>query len=409
MNSAHFSRRTFVRGAAFSSLSLMLAFAGCKPAGDTTTNGAAPAGNTATTSTETTSGSGETIVIGHYGSLSGGTATFGLSTDKGIRMAFEEINAGKPPLGKKLELVSADDSSQPAQVPGAVQKLIKESNATVLIGEVASKLSKIAAPIAQKAGVPMVSPASTNPAVTQAGDYIFRTCFIDPFQGSVMAKFAKNDLKATKAAILTDVANDYSRGLTEFFTAEWKKGGGQIVDSESYSQGDKDFNSQLTKIKASNPDVIYIPGYYNEVGNIAVQARRLGITQPMMGGDGWDSPKLFEIGGKAVQGCYFSNHYSPQSQDPRVVKFVTDYKAKNGETPDAMAALGYDAAYIVSNAIERAGSVDKSKIRDALATTKDYPGVTGVISIDKDRNAVKSAVILKIEGNEGKYITTVKP
>ncbi len=411
MNSAHVSRRLFVRGAAFSSLSLFLALAGCKSATDApvANDASAPAGNTSTSSTDAPTSTGGTIEIGHFGSLSGGTATFGKSTDNGIRMAFDEINAKKPPLGKKLNLTSADDSSQPAQVPSAVQKLIKQSNVTVLMGEVASSLSNIAAPIAQKAGVPMVSPASTNPTVTQNGNYIFRTCFIDPFQGAVMAKFAKDNLKVSKAAILTDVANSYSKGLTKFFTESWTKGGGQIVDTESYKAGDKDFNSQLTKIKATNPDVIYVPGYYNEVANIAVQARSQGITQPLMGGDGWDSPKLYEIGGQALQGCYFSNHYSPQSKDPAVVKFVGDYKAKYGEVPDAMAALGYDAAYIVSDAISRAGSTDKAKIRDALATTKNYPGVTGVISIDKDRNAVKSAVVLKIVGNEGQYVTTIKP
>ena len=407
MTSALFSRRALVRGLAFSSFSLALALVGCKPAAET--NSASPGNTAVSTNTTDTNSSGDTIKIGHFGSLTGATATFGTSTDKGIKMAFEEIDAAKPPLGKKLELITADDSSQPAQVPSAVKSLLGKSNVIVLMGEVSSKLSKIAAPIAQSAGVPMVSPASTNPDVTKAGDHIFRTCFIDPFQGSVMAKFAAQNLKAKKAAILTDVANDYSKGLTQFFTQEWTKNGGTIVDAESYSQGDKDFSSQLTKIKAANPDVIYVPGYYNEVGNIAVQARRQGITQPMMGGDGWDSPKLFEIGGAAVQGCYFSNHYSPQSKDPKVVKFVTDFKNKYGEVPDAMAALGYDAAYVVSDAIARAGSEDKSKIRDALAATKNFAGVTGTISIDKDRNAVKSAVVLKIEGNEGKYVTTIKP
>ena len=396
------TRRVFLQSLLGGAL-FALALAGCKPANQPNID-SAPVQNTAA-STDT----GDKIIIGHFGSLTGGTATFGTSTDNGIRMAFEEINAGKPPLGKKLELVTEDDGSQAQQVPTAVQRLIKGSNALVLMGEVASKLSKVAAPIAQKAGVPMVSPASTNPEVTKYGSYIFRTCFIDPFQGSVMAKFAATDLKAKKAAILTDVANDYSKGLTQFFTETWKKNGGQIVATESYSQGDKDFQSQLTKIKATNPDVIYVPGYYAEVGNIAVQARRIGLNQPLMGGDGWDSPKLFEIGGKAVQGCYFSNHYSPQSQDPKVVKFVTAYKTKYGEVPDAMAALGYDAAYIVSDAIERAGAPDRAKVRDALASTKNFDGVTGEISIDKDRNAVKSAVVLKIEGNEGKYVTTVKP
>ncbi|BCM89177.1 leucine-specific-binding protein [Abditibacteriota bacterium] len=409
MNSAFISRRLFVRGAAFSSLSLALALAGCKPAADTTTtNSTAPTGNT-TSTTDTNAPTGETIAIGHFGSLSGGTATFGKSTDNGIRMAFEEINAKGGLLGKKLELFTEDDASRTEQVPGVVQKLINQNNVLCLMGEVASSRSLAAAPIAQADKVPMISPSSTNPKVTQVGDYIFRTCFIDPFQGTVMSKFARETLKAKKAAILTDVANDYSKGLTEFFTNDWKKGGGQIVATESYSEGDKDFQSQLTKIKGSNPDVIYIPGYYTEVGNIAVQARRLGLKQPMMGGDGWDSPKLFQIGGQAVQGCYFSNHYSSQSKDPKVVKFVTAYKAKYGEVPDALGAVAYDAAYIVADAIKRAGSEDRSKLRDALASTKNYAGVTGTISIDADRNAIKPAVVLEVEGNEAKYVATVNP
>ena len=407
MNSPFLSRRALVRGAAFSSLSFVLALTGCKPEGDATGfNTATTAGNTASTTAVSTNGS---IAIGHYGSLTGSTATFGKSTDNGIKMAFDEINAKGGVLGKKLELSTEDDASRTEQVPGVVQKLINQKNVLVLMGEVASSRSLAAAPIAQAAKVPMVTASSTNPKVTQIGDFIFRTCFIDPFQGTVMSKFARDTLKFKRAAILTDVANDYSKGLTQFFSEDWKKGGGQIVATESYSEGDKDFQSQLTKIKGTNPDVIYIPGYYSEVGNIAVQARRLGLKQPLMGGDGWDSPKLFQIGGQSVQGCYFSNHYSSQSKDPRVVKFVADYKTKYGEVPDALGAVAYDAAYIVADAIKRAGAEDRQKVRDALATTKDFAGVTGTISIDPDRNAIKPAVVLKVEGNEAKYVATVKP
>ncbi|RYG71061.1 ABC transporter substrate-binding protein [bacterium] len=403
--SSFFSRLTLLSGAV-----LVTVLSGCKPA---ETGGAAggntAAGGSATSGEAAKAYEGDTLRIGLYGSLTGSTATFGISSQNGIKMAFDEINKKGAPLGKKLELISEDDGSKTEQVPSVVLKLINQNNVLALLGEVASSRSLAAAPIAQRSGVPMVSPSSTNPKVTQVGDYIFRTCFIDPFQGTVMAKFAKNDLKAKKAAILTDVANDYSKGLTEFFTNEWKKSGGQIVATESYSEGDKDFQSQLTKIKGTSPDVIYVPGYYTEVGNIAVQARRLGLNQVMMGGDGWDSPKLFEIGGKAVQGCYFSNHYSPQSKDPKVVKFVADYKKLYGETPDALAAVAYDAAYILSDAITRAGAPDRAKLRDALASTKEFAGVTGTISIDKDRNAIKPAVVLKAQGNEGVYVTTVKP
>lgn len=386
------------------------AVSGCKPPADQAATGnAAPADDVAANVQPAKPYEGDDLVIGHYGSLTGTTATFGISTDNAIKLAFTEINAKGGVLKKKLVLVSEDDGSKTEQVPSVVQKLINQKNVLALMGEVASSRSLAAAPIAQKAQVPMISPSSTNPKVTEVGDYIFRTCFIDPFQGTVMARFAKKDLKATKAAILTDVANDYSKGLTEYFKDEWTKTGGEIVAEESYSEGDTDFQAQLTNIKAANPDVIYVPGYYTEVGSIAVQARRLGIDQVMMGGDGWDSPKLFEIGKTAVQGCYFSNHYSAQSKDPKVVKFVSAYKKEYGEVPDALAAVAYDAAYILADAIKRSGGTDRAKLRDAIAATKNFPGVTGNISIDKDRNAVKPAVVLKVVGNEGKYVTTVNP
>ena len=389
-----------------------LAISGCKPAQGTAPTGS---GNTATPASEVPSVAplkpytGEKLTIGLYGSETGSTATFGTSSLHGIQMAFDELNAKGGVLGKQFELLHEDDGSKTEQVPLVVQKLINDNNVLALMGEVASSRSLAAAPIAQSAQVPMISPSSTNPKVTQQGDYIFRTCFIDPFQGTVMAKFARNTLHFKSAAILTDQANDYSKGLTEYFTAEWKKSGGEIVAQDYYSEGDKSFQTQLTKIQAANPEVIYIPGYYTEVGNIAVQARSLGMKQIMMGGDGWDSPKLFEIGKDAVQGCYFSNHYSAQSKDPKVVKFVTGYKKLYNEVPDALAACAYDAAYLVADALKRAGSPDRAKLRDALAATKNFPGVTGVISMDKDRNAIKPAVVLKIQGTEGVYVSTVNP
>ncbi|HEX8235172.1 MAG TPA: ABC transporter substrate-binding protein [Abditibacteriaceae bacterium] len=401
---------------------LAVALSGCKqPSGTTsgTAGGTTGAGTTGTGGTDTAAAAnvdkaapyqGDEIVLGEYGSLTGSTATFGQSTHNGIMMAVDEANTKDGVLGKKIRVVTVDDAGKTEQAATAVLKLINQNKVLAVLGEVASSRSLAAAPICQKAGVPMISPTSTNPKVTQVGDYIFRTCFIDPFQGTVMARFARQNLKATKAAVLTDVANDYSKGLTEFFIEEWKRSGGEIVAEASYSEGDKDFRAQLTRIKGTNPDVIYVPGYYTEVGNIAVQARSLGIKQVMMGGDGWDSPKLFEIGKQAVQGFYFSNHYSPQSKDPRVVAFIASYKKRyNNQTPDALAAVAYDAGRIMIDAIKRAGNTDREKIRDAIATTKSFPGVTGNISIDQERNAVKPAVVLQVKGNEAVYVSTVNP
>ncbi len=348
------------------------------------------------------------IKIGEYGSLTGATATYGQSTKNGIALATAETNKKGGVLGKPVVIDLQDDGGRPDQATIAVQKLLAD-NVVAVLGEVASSNSLAAAPLCQSHKIPMVSPSSTNPAVTQVGDYIFRTCFIDPFQGTVCARFAANHLQAKTAAIFTDNKSDYSVGLTKYFIQEFSKHG-KIVDQESYGAGDSDFRSQLTRIKATKPDVIFIPGYYTEVGNIAVQARSLGMKQPLMGGDGWDSPKLVEIGKDAVQGCYFSTHFSPGSNDPRVVNFVAAYKKRfNGETPGALAAVAYDAANLLYAAIERAGSTDGPKIRDALASTKDFPGVTGNITIDKDRNAVKPAVILQVKGKTFEYVNTVQP
>ena len=354
-------------------------------------------------------GAGDEIPIGEYGSLTGTTATFGISTDNAVKMAFEEINAAGGVLGKKLKLYVEDDQSKPEEAATAATKLVNQNHVVALIGEVASSRSLAAAPIAQAAQIPMITPSSTNPRVTQVGDFIFRVCLIDPFQGAVMAKFAHDTLKLKKVAILVDVRNDYSVGLQTFFRENFKQLGGQIVSEQSYSEGDSDFHAQLTQIKSAAPEAIYVPGYYTEVGTIARQARELGLTVPLLGGDGWDSPRLFEIGGDALSGCYISNHYSVDDPSPAIQKFVTEYRSRYKQTPDALAALGYDAAKILSDAITRAGSTDGNKIREALGATKDFPGVTGQITIDKDRNAVKPAVVLKIENGKFVYVETVKP
>ena len=353
--------------------------------------------------------SGDEILIGEYGSLTGTTATFGQSTDNAIQMAFDEINAAGGLLGKKVKVLVEDDQSKPEEAATAVTKLINQNHVVAMLGEVSSSRSLAAAPICQANGVPMISPSSTNPRVTQVGDYIFRVCFIDPFQAEVGARIAWETLKLKKVAILSDVRNDYSVGLQTFFRQHFKQLGGEIIAEQSYSEGDSDFRAQLTQIKSANPEAIYVPGYYTEVATIARQARELGITVPLIGGDGWDSPRLWEIGGEALNGCYFSNHYSVDDPAPAVQKFVADYRKRYNQTPDALAALGYDAARILADAITRAGATSGDKIRDALAATKSFQGVTGQITINAERNAVKPAVVLKIENGKFVYVDTIKP
>jgi branched-chain amino acid transport system substrate-binding protein len=347
------------------------------------------------------------IRIGHFASLTGDTATFGRSADRGIRMAIEEVNAAGGVLGRPVEVITEDDRSVTEEARSAAQKLIQRDGAVALLGEVASSRSLAAAPEAQRAGVPMISPASTNPRVTEVGDHVFRTCFIDPFQGAVMARFAREDLHARRVAILFDFKQDYSVGLAEFFRKTFQEQGGEIVADERYTSGDIEFRAQLTTIRASSPDAIFVPGYYTEVGLIARQARELGLQVPLLGGDGWDSEKTLEIGGPAVEGYYFSTHYAADSDDPRVRDFVKRYQEENGQVPDAMAALGYDAAHILADAIARAGATSGPALRDAIAETRGFAGVTGRITIDPQRNAVKDAVVLKIEGGRFRYHRTV--
>jgi len=351
------------------------------------------------------------IPIGQFGSLTGAQATFGQSTDKGVQMALEEINASGGVLGQQLRLITKDNESKPGETSTAVRELISRDNVVALIGEVASGRSLEAAPIAQRSGIPMISPASTNEKVTETGDHIFRVCFIDPFQGTVCAKFAR-ELGATRAAVLVDVSKDYSLGLAKSFKKEFIAGGGVSTGEESYSGGDKDFSAQLTAIKAAkeSPQVIFLPAYYTEAPLIIRQARQLGLTNiPFIGGDGWDSPELVAVGGAAVEGCYFSNHFSNQSTDPQVVAFVDAYRKKYGEDPDAMTALGYDALKLLADAMKRAGTTDPDKVNAAIAATKDFPGVTGKITLDEHRNPTKPAVILKIKDGKFSYVETVSP
>ena len=351
----------------------------------------------------------DTIKIGEVGSMTGSEATFGVSTHEGIQLAIKEQNAKGGIKGKKIELISLDNQGKPEEAAIATTKLITQDKVVAILGEVASSRSLAMAPIAQQNKVPMVSPSSTNPKVTEVGDYIFRVCFIDPFQGSVMAKFASETLKVKKVAILRDVKSDYSVGLSNYFTEAFKKAGGEIVVDQSYSSGEVDFNSQLTSIRAKKPDAIFVPGYYTEVGLIAKQARKLGIKAPIMGGDGWDSEKLYEIGGKALNNGFFSNHYSQDDQSPSVQNFIKNYKAAYGKVPDGLAAMGYDAAAVLFAAMDKTKSVAPAEIRDQLAKTKDYQAVTGKITIDAKRNASKPAVVLEVKDGKFLYKSTVNP
>ncbi len=346
------------------------------------------------------------IVVGEFASLTGATATFGQGSHKGTQIAIDEINAAGGVLGKQIRLVTEDDQSKPGEAATVVRKLIARDKAVAILGEVASSRSLEAAPICQQNKIPMISPASTNPKVTQVGDYIFRVCFIDPFQGTVLAKFALSK-GWKKAAILTDVKQDYSVGLSQFFKEYFTKNGGTIVAEQNYSTDDSDFNAQLTGIKTANPDCILASGYYTEAGLIAKQARQLGINAPLLGGDGWDSPSLVKVGGAAMEGNFFSNHYSAEDKSEVVQGFLK--KFKDPAEADAMAALGYDSAMILADAIKRAGTTDGPALRDAIAATKEYQGVTGLITLDSQRNANKPAVILTIKDGKFNFVETVTP
>jgi len=373
----------------------------------------APGGTGAAASAGGGAAGGGTILLGHVGSMTGNEATFGLSTDRGIRLALEEQNAKGGVKGRQLALKTLDNQGRPEESAVAATRLITEDRVTVLLGEVASSRSLAMAPIADTRKVPMISPSSTNPKVTKDGNrtrpYVFRVCFIDPFQGTVMAKFARDTMKISRVAVFRDVGNDYSVGLADYFSATLKDLGGQIVADESYKAGDQDFKSALTAIRSRNPEAIYVPGYYTDVALIARQARELGIKVPLMGGDGWDSSKLYEIAQGALDGSFFSNHYSHENPAPVIQDFVRRYREKWGEVPDGLAAMGYDAARVAIDAMERAPEISGAAIRDALEQTKDFDGVTGRISIDQDHNAVKAAVVLAIEGNTAKYAATIHP
>jgi len=359
---------------------------------------------------QSTSPDHSTIRIGFFGDLTGPTFNFGLSAKNGVLLAADEINQAGGINGHKIDIVIEDDKGSPEEAAQLAGKLIDRYKVVAILGAGASGNSLAAAPKAQSARIPLIAPSSTNPAVTQAGDYIFRACFMDAFQGEVMAKFAANTLKAKKAAIMLDFNSPYSRGLTDFFEFSFAKLDGQIVVKQSYSQGDADYRGQLSAIKAADPDVVYIPGYYGDVAIIAKQARQLGLTVPLLGADGWDAPELWELGGDALNGTYISNHYSADDPSETIQKFEHEYRQRYGNlTPDAHAALAYDALRFLAEAIQKAGTTEEPQLRDALAATKNFAGVTGIISMDRDRNAVKPAVVLKLQDGRYIYQETIQP
>lgn len=351
------------------------------------------------------------VKIGGIFPLSGQVAVYGVECKNGVDLAIEEINAAGGINGKPVVLVSEDDEGNPDKTVNAFKKLSTKDGVKVVIGSLTSGCTQAITTLSQASKVVQIAPAATAPAITDAGDFIFRACFIDPFQGTVGGKFAAETLGKKRAAILYDIGNDYSVGLADNFKIAFTKAGGSIVSEESYATNDKDFNAQLTKIKNANPDVVYLPDYYGTVALIAKQLRAQGINVPMVGADGWDG--LTSNAGDEVLGGYYSNHYAVDSTEPAVKKFVESFRAKYNKDPNSFAALGYDCVYLIRDAIVGAGAEDSIAVRDALAKTDgDY--VTGHLTFDEKHNPIKSAVMLElVKADDGTlktvYNTTVNP
>jgi len=349
------------------------------------------------------------ILIGAVGSLTGPEASFGAPVRDGIQFAVEQVNAAGGVKGRKVEVRTYDSQGRLEDSVSAAQRLVIRDQVALILGEVSSSASLAIADVAQAARVPMVTPSATHPDVTRKGDYIFRTCFIDPFQGQAMARFARESLKLERISILQDGRNAYSLGLSQAFQEGFKRLGGTIVSIEGYSKGDTDFRAPLLAVKKVKPQALYIPGFYGEVGVMARQAREVGLELPLLGGDGWESERLLALAGDALEGSYYSTHYAVDNPSPELQRFVAAYQERYGHAPDVSAALGYDAARVALAAMERAESLTGPAIRDALATTKDFPSVSGTISLDADRNPVKPAVILKIQGGKRVFAAAVTP
>jgi len=349
------------------------------------------------------------IKIGAVTCLTGELSTFGVSSKQGADLAVGEINSAGGVLGQPIDLIVEDNGSKAGETATIFRKFVSQDKVAAILGDLTSSATMEGAPIAQDAKIPMLTPSATNVAITKVGNYIFRSCFVDPFTGRIMAKFALDQLKAKQAIVITDVKQDYSIGLTEAIRQYFVANGARILTELSYSSGDTNFRTQLTEVRMAHPDVIFLPGYYTEAALILRQAKQLGIDCPFVGGEGWDSPALIQIAGKSADGNYYTDHFSANDPSPRVQKFVQEYRAKYGSIPDALAALWYDGARLMAQALQRAGSADPEKIRDALAGTRDFEGVTGRISIDENRNAAKPGVILKIENGALKMVQQVSP
>ncbi|MGM0923885.1 MAG: ABC transporter substrate-binding protein [Bacillota bacterium] len=362
----------------------------------------------------TGSSEGETIKIGANLELSGGVASYGQSISEGLELALEEINK-KGIDGKKIELVEFDNKSDAAEATNGAIKLVSQDKVAAIIGAATSTNTLAQVQIAQDNKVPLITPTGTNPTITntdgKVNDYVFRTCFIDPFQGTVAANFATGDLSVKNAAVLIDSSSDYAKGLAKSFKESFEKSGGKIVSEEAYVAKDTDFRATLTRIKSSNPEFVFLPGYYEEVGLIVKQARELGIDVPFMGGDGWDSPKLIEIaGGDALNNTFITNHYSAGDPDKKIQDFVKAFKAKyKDKSPDAFNALGYDTGYFLADAIKRAGGADPEKLQKAIEETKDLALVSGNLTLDELHDPVKSAAILEYKDGEQTFKTNVDP
>lgn len=359
-------------------------------------------------------GDSNTIKIGMNMEMTGSVAIYGQSINNGMQIAIDEVNASGGVNGKMIELIVYDTKSEVAEAAAGAMKLITEDNVDFLIGPATSGSAVAAQQVATEHSIPMISPAGTAENVTVDGKgnvrkYIFRMPFTDPFQGTVMANFGAQNLGAKTAVIYMDNSSDYSKGQAETFEKVFTSQGGTIVGKESYLQKDSDFRSSLTKIKALNPDIIFIPGYYQEVGLIVKQARELGVNQPLLGGDGWDSPQLFEVAGTALNNAFMSNHYASGDSDPKVKEFSDKYKAKFGSDPEAFAALGYDSVMLAVDAMKRAGSTEPDKVVKALEETVGLSLVTGQFSFDKLHNPVKSAVIIEFKDGVKTFRTKIEP
>lgn len=358
----------------------------------------------------------DTIKIGANLEMTGTNATFGQSATNGAKLAIKEVNEKGGVLGKKISLVVADNKSEAAEAANAMQKLISQDKVVGVIAPIASSSVIAGAQVNTDGKVLAISPTASNPKVTvdpdtgKTRDFLFRAAFIDPFQGSVMANFAAKSLQGKTAALYIDNSSDYAKGLGQFFKETFIKNGGTIVAEEAYLAKDTDFKSTLTKIKATNPDIVFVPGYYQEVGMIIKQGREMGIQAAILGGDGWDSAKLPEIAGaEALNNTFFANHYSPDDDSPAIKTFVEAYQAEYKQTPDAFAALAYDATMMIIEAIKRAGSEDTVKIKDELAKTKDFAAVSGVITLNETHDAIKSAVVIEMKNGQKTFREKINP